>query len=61
MKFSTGSNFAVLMTTPFASRKTVVTYETREEATQEAAKAQEKAYERGYTDIHYAVEKVGAA
>ena len=60
MKFSTGNNFAVVMTTPFVTRKTVVTYLTREEAITEAAKAQKDVLERGYTDVYYKVEKVGA-
>ena len=60
MKFSTGNNFAVVMTTPFVTRKTVVTYQTREEAVTEATKAQKNVRERGYEDIYYAVEEVGA-
>ena len=60
MKFSTGNKFAVLMTTPVVSRKTVVTYETESEAVTEAQKAQERVRERGYTDVHYTVEAVGA-
>lgn len=60
MKFSTGNNFAVVMTTPFVTRKTVVTYELESEATEEAQKAQASARERGYTDVHYTVEAVGA-
>ena len=61
MKFSTGNKFAVVMTTPVVSRKVIVTYATETEATEEAAKAQKRVCESGYTDIHYAVEKVGAA
>ena len=61
MKFSTGNKFAVIMTTPVVSRKVIVTYATETEATEEAAKAEARVRERGYEDIYYAVEKVGAA
>ena len=60
MKFSTGNNFAVIMTTPVVSRKVIVTYATETEATEEAAKAQARVHESGFTDVYYAVEKVGA-
>ena len=60
MKFSTGNKFAVLMTTPVVSRKTVVTYETESEAVTEAQKAQTSARERGYEEVYYTVERIGA-
>ena len=60
MKFSTGTAYGVLMTTPVVSRKVIVTYATEAEATEEAAKAQERVHADGYTNIKYEVEKVGA-
>lgn len=59
MKFSTGNNFAVIMTSPFTS-KSVVTYATEAEALEEAEKAQARVHADGYTNVKYRVEKVGA-
>ena len=59
MKFSTGSKFAVIMKSPF-TEKVVVTYELESEALEEAAKAEARVHEQGYTDVFYSAKRLGA-